>query len=257
MTGLLASASSASDPGSGGHRTAVPALAEHQLHLWLCSRDRIASSDDFKRRVLSRYADVAPADWQFAANTQGKPVFAGAAHALDFNISHSGDWLACGVTAGTPIGVDLEYCDPARASMKLARRFYRQEEVDALQDCSSDQQNERFYDLWTLKEAAVKARGEALVPGLVARGFALTFPSDLTSVTGQIALTTPALASGEHYCLLDPLAGYRVAICWLSSTPLPPELRVFELCEDEESIAVHVPLRASTWPLREITDACH
>ena len=46
--------------------------------------------------------------------------------------------------------------------------------------------------------------------------------------------------------LLDPLAGYRVAICWLSATRLPPRLQVFELREGDERIEMTVPLRAST-----------
>ncbi len=128
--------------------------------------------------------------------------------------------------------------------MKLARRFFRQEEADALQDCSATLQRDRFYDLWTLKEAAVKARGEALVPGLQARGFALTFPSSPAGGSGRIAVTTAGAADTAHYCLLDPLAAYRVAVCWLSTTALLPQLRVFELHEGDEVIELSVPLRA-------------
>jgi len=217
------------------------------VHLWLCSRDRIASSDDFKRRVLSRYAAVAPPDWQFVLNEHGKPALATATHALDFNLSHSGDWLACAVTAGSPVGVDLEYRNSRRATMKVARRFFREEEVAALLVCSGAAgQRDRFYDFWTLKEAAVKARGESLVPGLRSRGFELNFRPDLERQSARIAVTTADVADIAHYCLLDPLAGYRVAICWLSATRLPPRLQVFELREGDERIEMTVPLRAST-----------
>jgi 4'-phosphopantetheinyl transferase len=241
VTGSSASASSASD-------TSPAVLGVRDVHLWLCSRDRVAGSDDFKRRVLSRYGAVAPSDWQFVRNAQGKPALAGAAQALDFNLSHSGDWLACAVTAGTPVGVDLEYCHPDRATMKLARRFFRPEEADALQDCSEARQRDRFYDFWTLKEAAVKARGEALVPGLQAHGFALTFPSGAAHGSGSIAVTTAGVEDTAHYCLLDPLAAYRVAVCWLPPTSLPPQLRVFELRAGDEAVELMLPLRASSSP---------
>jgi phosphopantetheine--protein transferase-like protein len=217
------------------------------VHLWLCSRDRVASSDDFKRRVLSRYATVAPSDWQFSLNEHGKPALSGAKHALDFNLSHSGDWLACAVTAGTPVGVDLEYCYAKRPTMKLARRFFRPEEAAALQVCRGARQRDRFYDFWTLKEAAVKARGEALVPGLLARGFELNFLPGMQRQSARIAVTTADGGDRAHYCLLDPVAAYRVAICWLSATPLPPQLQLFELREGSESIEMVAPLRASTW----------
>ena len=246
MTGSSASAFNASDTSASDPRGELAALGLRDVHLWLCSRDRVASSDDFKRRVLSRYAAVAPGDWQFTSNAGGKPVLAGAACALDFNLSHSGDWLACAVTGGTPVGVDLEYCHPDRATMKLARRFFRQEEVAALQDCSEALQRDRFYDYWTLKEAAVKARGQTLVPGLQARGFELTFPAGPESGTGRIAVTTEAMADAAHYCLLDPLAAYRVAICWLPATPVLPQLQVFELRAGEEVMELIVPVRASS-----------
>ncbi len=246
MTGLSASASSASDSSPGSLRGGLSSLGLQDIHLWLCCRQRIASSDDFKRQVLSRYAAVAPCDWQFVLNAHGKPALAGATHALDFNLSHSGDWLACAVTAGSPVGVDLEYRHSRRATMKVARRFFREEEVAALQVCSGARQRDRFYDFWTLKEAAVKARGEALVPGLRSRGFELNFRAGLERESARIAVTTADVADMAHYCLLDPLAGYRVAICWLSATRLPPRLQVFELREGDERIEMTVPLRAST-----------
>lgn len=239
MIGLSASASNASDsrPGSLGAR---------DVHLWLCSRNLMASSDDFKRRILSRYAAVPPSDWQFARNANGKPALTGAATALDFNLSHSGDWQACAVTAGTPVGVDIEFCQPKRATMKLARRFFRQEEVAALQDCGAAQQCDRFYDFWTLKEAAVKARGEALAPGLQARGFELTFEAAPEPMSASIVVTTADAADTAHYCLLDPLAGYRVALCWLSEPRVSPRLQVFELRAGDKHMEITVPLRAST-----------
>lgn len=217
------------------------------MHVWLCLRDRIASSDEFKRQVLSRYADVNPADWQFGLGEQGKPHLCDASYSLDFNLSHSGDWLACGVTAGSPVGVDIEECKPGRNVMTLARRFFRDEEVVALESCNDADRVDRFYDLWTLKESAVKARGGMLVPGLDSRGFTVAFESDSVPERGEIALTTPGDATTAHYGLLDPLPGYRLAICWLPGASLQPDLRVFELFERGESRALKLPLRASNW----------
>ncbi|MBK6512421.1 MAG: 4-phosphopantetheinyl transferase family protein [Haliea sp.] len=52
----------------------------------------------------------------------------------------------------------------------LARRFFRAEEVAALASCGPGQQRDRFYDLWTLGESAVKAPGWRGV-GSWSRGF--------------------------------------------------------------------------------------
>lgn len=247
MTGSLAKVFSASDSSPGSLHEGLLSLGVQDLHLWLCSRDQVTGSDEFKRLVLSRYASVAPSDWQFALNGQGKPGLVGSAHALDFNLSHTGDWLVCAVTAGMPVGVDLEFCNPDREVMKLARRFFRQEEVAALQACSEFRQGDQFYDFWTLKEAAIKARGEALVPGLESRGFALTFQTGSVPEGGRITVTTPEDSDTAYYGLLDPLPEYRLAICWLPGAPLKPQLQLFELREGGEVAERIVPLRASTW----------
>ena len=248
MTGSSEKPSSAFNlsPGLGGE--ASPSLEKQDLHLWLCPRDRFSSSDEFKRCVLARYADVAAPDLQFVKKEHGKPALAGTAHELEFNLSHSGDWMACGVTAGVPVGVDLEFCEPRRVSMKVARRFFRKEEVAILEACSGAQRADRFYDFWTLKESAVKARGEALAPGLSAHGFELTFSCAEAREHGQITVTAPDSPNRALYGLLEPLPDYRLAICWMRPKHLAPRLRVFELSEGGEVAERVVPLRASSSP---------
>ena len=83
------------------------ALGVQELHLWFCPIHTIASSDQFKREVLSHYAPMAPVDWCFVQGKNGKPRLESPPRPLDFNLSHSGDWLVCAVTAGSAVGVDL------------------------------------------------------------------------------------------------------------------------------------------------------
>jgi 4'-phosphopantetheinyl transferase len=191
----------------------------------------VANSDQFKREVLSRYAKVAPADWRFSRGEHGKPGLLDSPLPLDFNLSHSGDWLACAVTAGTAVGLDIEYCDPSRDLLKLARRFFQAREIAGLQACTAAEQTVRFYDYWTLKEARIKARGQALGPGLESAGFQLDFPVGAEGVTGpgEIREDPEDLATRAYYCLLEPAADYRLAICWLPPAAVLPRLRLFEL----------------------------
>ena len=222
-------------------------LDVRDVHVWCSQRDRVASSDAFKRRVLSHYADMAPEDWQFDVGEQGKPYLWDAPLALDFNVSHSGEWLVCAVTAGIPVGVDVEEAVPTRDVMTLARRFFREEEVAALAERSAAEQCERFYDLWTLKESAVKARGEQLLFGLDARGFALTGQRHPMRSCAGIALTTAKDYPAAQYMLLDLVPGYRLAICWLPDTPLQPALQVFDASGPDSVRALDRPLRACSW----------
>jgi phosphopantetheinyl transferase len=224
-----------------------PRLDAWDIHVWCSARHRVASSDAFKRHVLSHYAEVAPEDWQFGIGEQGKPYLVDAPRALDFNVSHSGEWLVCAVTAGTAVGVDIEEAVSTRDVMTLARRFFRAEEVAALARCDAPDQCDQFYDLWTLKESAVKARGEQLLFGLDSRGFALARQSGPVHSGTGIALTTAGDPAAAQYMLLDLLPGYRLAICWLPDTPLQPQLRVFDGSDSGRVRALHRPLRACSW----------
>jgi len=172
-------------------------LGPLDLHLWLCRREQVASSAAFSREVLSRYAPVAPDDWQFRVGKYGKPRIANAPIALDFNLSHSRDWLVCAVTAGSAIGVDIEYCDPAREFSKLARRFYQPQEYEALEAMPAADRCARFYDLWTLKEARVKAGGGALGNQLSSLGFTLLSPAPGGGQSGPAGIVE-VLAPGRN-----------------------------------------------------------
>ena len=98
-----------------------------------------------------------------------------------------------------------------------------------------------------LKEAAVKARGEALAPGLASYGFELTEPTERNQ---RILVSTVDAADTAHYSLLNPLPDYRLAICWQSHRRDLPRLKLFELQEASAVIERSVALRASSSPLK-------
>jgi 4'-phosphopantetheinyl transferase len=240
---------SSARPSSGSE---VPApLDAGDLHIWFCRADAVADSSALARAVLSRYADLEPGQWRFATGDNGKPTLVDPPRPLDFNLSDSGDWRACAVTAGSAVGVDLEHCDPRRDVMKLARRFYDPAEVAALEACEAvDEQQSRFYDYWTLKEARVKAHGIALGPALASLVFELGFPDRApTGSPGRIAEVCPGRPSGAHYCLLDLAPGYRLATCWRPPAGLRPRLRLFHWHSPEGTQPFLWRLRAVSAPV--------
>lgn len=113
------------------------------------------------RTVLSRYADVAPDDWTFAADEHGRPRALGTALGdIDFNLSHSETLAVCAVARGA-IGVDVE--DLARpAPLDVAARFFAPSETEALLAEPAERRSRRFYEYWVLKESYLKARGLGL-----------------------------------------------------------------------------------------------
>jgi 4'-phosphopantetheinyl transferase len=128
------------------------------------------------RTVLSRYAAVRPEDWLFSAGARGRPVIAAPRPAppLEFNISHAADLILLGVTTGRDLGVDTEGLEARAADIDGLARYFAPQESAALLALPPSERLRRFFELWTLKEAYIKARGMGLSIPLNAFRFELT-----------------------------------------------------------------------------------
>jgi 4'-phosphopantetheinyl transferase len=117
------------------------------------------------RAVLSRYVAVAPHEWAFASNAYGKPEIANADHSarrIAFNISHTRGLILLGITSDGVIGVDVENCRAREAPLEIADQFFEPKELAELRTLPTAQQQDRFFEYWTLKESYIKARGMGL-----------------------------------------------------------------------------------------------
>lgn len=117
------------------------------------------------RTVLSAYMpNIRPKEWRFNKNKYGKPNVMNAAlkFPVEFNISHCDKLIVLVVTNGVAVGVDVECMLRDRKKLDIAYNYFSSEEIKALKSLKIDKQYGRFYDLWTLKEAYIKARGTGL-----------------------------------------------------------------------------------------------
>lgn len=114
------------------------------------------------RLLLGGYLDRPGRDVAIEKSPSGKPVLGGdAGRRLAFSQSHTGPWLAIAVSAGTPVGIDIEPADRTPRWQKLARRYFPTEDADSL--CADEVcGRRRFLDHWTAREALVKAAGRSL-----------------------------------------------------------------------------------------------
>jgi 4'-phosphopantetheinyl transferase len=131
------------------------------------------------RTTLSRYAHLPPSRWTFVENVHGRPEIldrpAGVPD-LRFNLSHTEGLIACAVTIGREVGVDVEHIG-RRLTHDVAGRFFAPSEVTHLTQLPDDEQHRVFFDYWTLKEAYIKARGFGLALPLADFAFTLAPPS--------------------------------------------------------------------------------
>lgn len=192
----------------------------------------------FVRTVLSRYVEsVAPAAWCFTVNDYGKPAIDPARHdaALYYNLSHSQGRLALAVARQPTLGIDIEGCTRPRRVSRIATRYFSTDEVQALLQLDEAAQLERFYELWTLKEAYIKACGLGLAIPLQQFGFALDTPG---KIRVQFSAEREDIARAWRFWQLDIGAGHRLALALKGGQDAAaPRLSLRDFSGEHEAVA--------------------
>lgn len=121
------------------------------------------------RILISQCTGEEPDQIRFTTGTTNKPALLHQP-ALTFNVAHSGHCIVV-VIGRVSCGVDVEHTNPAFAFQDLIPVNFSSEEANFITTDSNARQ--RFYELWTRKEALVKATAKGisddfcLVPSLV------------------------------------------------------------------------------------------
>lgn len=188
------------------------------------ARDRrdFAAAHALLRRSLSACGDRAPHEWTFTAAARGKPALpADAAERtrLSFNLAHTDGLVACCVARDADVGIDVEAIDRRVDPRRLAARFFSRAEVAELERCPEPLRHIRFIEIWTLKEAYVKALGEGLSHPLDRFAFLFEDPSSLQFQTEQASPN-----SRWSFALFAPTERHRMAVAVRGGTGDPREL---------------------------------
>jgi len=172
-------------------------------------RERSVVSRGGLRWILSTYCGLPPNELNFQTAKHGKPTLLGVPSALDFNVSHSGDYVLIGVTTGIPCGVDIERSNSRVRERDIARRFFCPREVEWL-----NRTDRGFLRLWTMKEAIIKAVG---------RGLSIPLSDvDVTDIAegkaSSMTLNTPEVERQTLWLKeLDIVEGYAAAVAMVGS----------------------------------------
>jgi 4'-phosphopantetheinyl transferase len=147
---------------------ALLTAGQHARSRRLRSADRrrdFVAAHGLLRRTLSRVRPLEPAEWRFEVGPTGKPAVVAAQRGdppIAFNLSHTCGLVACIVSAGSSVGIDVERTDRDIDSDAIASRFFDPAEAAHLRTLADGARRCRFVELWTLKEAYVKAVGSGL-----------------------------------------------------------------------------------------------
>jgi len=112
--------------------------------------------------LLSQYTGIDAADIRLRYAPGGKPMMQGM-NPIQFNVSHCRDILMWGFSCGNNIGVDVENLERQVSAGALAS-VCSETELARIQHVPSHLQNACAINLWTRKEALLKALGSLSTP---------------------------------------------------------------------------------------------
>jgi 4'-phosphopantetheinyl transferase len=129
-------------------------------------RDGYLVAQALKRRALAELCGVEPEQLEFRVAHFGRPEVSAPepALALRFNLSHTRGLVACAVARSCAIGVDVENVEQNLELMSVARHVFSSGEQGELDGLLGVARQRRFFELWTLKQAYIKAVGQDVRP---------------------------------------------------------------------------------------------
>ena len=108
------------------------------------------------RVSIAQKLNLRPEDISFRNHKGGKPY----AEGLDihFSLSHSGNLAVCAIS-DKPVGIDVE--QTKKANFNVARRCFTKAELQYVLS-RKEKSQQRFFEVWTKKEAYVKLLGTGI-----------------------------------------------------------------------------------------------
>ena len=181
-------------------------------------RQFFIASRGILRAILSRYSGIDPHQIQFNYGSRGKPEIAESCgvNKLKFNLSHSGKVALYAITNAREIGIDIEKIHPIADAEQIAKRFFSAKEFEWLSQLSPSEKPAAFFDLWTCKEAYLKAIGEGLAFGLDQFEilFSASQPPKILTIQGNLQAAQP-----WYLQQLTPVLGYVGAVAVKADNP--------------------------------------
>ncbi|MGN0328559.1 MAG: 4'-phosphopantetheinyl transferase family protein [Lachnospira sp.] len=92
-------------------------------------------------------------DYEIETIMNGKPVYKDYRN-INFSLSHSGEYALCGI-GNNPVGIDIE--GNRKINFRVSERFFSDKEKSWI-----GKDEDRFFRMWTLKEAYAKLTGEGI-----------------------------------------------------------------------------------------------
>lgn len=124
-------------------------------------QERFTAARGTLRHILAHHLDVPPGALRFGYAAEGKPFLPDYPD-LRFSLSHADDRFLVAVSRDGPLGADLEGLPDERVIADTMARVLAEPERTLLERVERPGRAEWFAEVWTRKEACVKADGRGL-----------------------------------------------------------------------------------------------
>jgi 4'-phosphopantetheinyl transferase len=163
------------------------------------------------RRILARYASIAPGEVPLETTSSGKPVWSRPARGvqLAFSVSHRQDLTLVAVSTAAAVGIDLEVLEEHAKYDAIAKMALSAAEWTKYELLAADERPAAVLRAWTRKEAVLKALGVGL--GRPASSLEVTFLVD----------QPPLLLASEGVPCHWPLASWSPRPGWFAAVAVP------------------------------------
>ena len=179
-------------------------------------------------RVLAGAASACgPREVTIGVGEHGKPRVEG----VEFSVAHSHGLVVLAVCREAAVGVDVEWAEREIEALEIARSTFAPGEVKRIEQAAEGAERARaFFEVWTRKEAIVKAHGQGLTIPL--ESFEATEGEQEQAVELVVKgdarlLYVCGIDVGEGFCgaLAAGAEGLKVQMIDLSNTDLMKMLR--------------------------------
>ncbi len=186
-------------------RSEPPALPDGEIHVWFFPQwphPRDSAKSPIVREWLAHYLNTVVANVHVGVGPNGKPGLRDGK--IHFNLSHSGNAMLLAIRRDGEVGVDLEFSRRPRQVVELAKRWFDPAEAAALHALPQSLRQRAFLNLWTCKEAVLKADGRGIASGLHRVVFSLTDDGEIAGI----------LDRSWNVVRMDPAPGHPGAVAW-------------------------------------------
>ena len=195
----------------------LPSVNEKIKHLYEClsiqeknkSKNFINSylsqqyiiSHGLLRYLLAYYTRDNPQNIEYSFNQFDKPFLKNSNSNIQFNMSHSKDYVVYIIALDCQVGIDIEWKSKNIDVQELSDLVLTKEEKIIFNKLRSEEKLNTFYEVWTKKEAILKANG-----------YGLSYPMKLINVmdiSKNNRKTYYQFNNTEFYCsALNNINGY-------------------------------------------------